>query len=190
SGRATADAAFSIIDRARPTLFFGVPTLYGAMLQIADAERRFNLTSLRLCISAAEPLPAAVFTGWHDRLGAEVRDGIGSTEMLHVYVIPRPGFVRPGSSGSPIEGYEVKVVDERGGPALPNQIGDLLVKGPSRATEYWNRPDATARAMQGEWFASGDKYSVDEDGYFWYAGRGDDMFKVVGEWVAASEVEA
>jgi acyl-coenzyme A synthetase/AMP-(fatty) acid ligase len=124
------------------------------------------------------------------RFGAEILDGIGSTEMLHVYVISRPGSVRPGSTGSPIDGYEVKVVDERGAPTLPNQIGDLLVKGPSRASAYWNRPDATERAMQGGWFASGDKYSVDPDGYFWYAGRDDDMFKVVGEWVSPVEIEA
>lgn len=188
--RARAEAVFALLHHARPTIFFGVPTLFAAMLQIDDAAERFDLSSLRCCMSAAEPLPAELFERWRRRFDCEILDGIGSTEMLHTYIASRPGRVRPGSAGFPVAGYEIRVVDEAGQPAGVNRTGDLLVKGPSVAALYWNRPEETASRMRDGWFASGDKFLVDGDGYYWYAGRSDDMFKVSGEWVSPAEVEA
>jgi benzoate-CoA ligase len=188
--RPTAEGTFQVIADARPTLFFGVPTLYAAMLAIADAERRFAHDSLRLCVSAGEPLPAELYRRWHARFGIEILDGIGSTEVLHIYISARAGRVVPGSSGRPVPGYDVRIVDERGEPAPAGAVGDLLVRGPSTALLYWNRPDQTRQKMRGEWFASGDKYRCDETGDYWYAGRSDDMFKVGGEWVSPIEIES
>jgi benzoate-CoA ligase family protein len=189
-GRATADVVYSTIARARPTMFFGVPTLYAAMLQVADARERFDLSSLRFCVSAGEPLPAELYRRWHARFGTEILDGIGSTELLNMYISSRPGLVKPGSSGLVVPGYAVKIVDDAGNTVGPNQVGDLLVKGPSCAIMYWNRREQTKQKMRGDWFVSGDKYSVDEHGYYWYAGRSDDMFKVSGEWVSPIEIES
>jgi benzoate-CoA ligase len=188
--RAAPEAVYSVIDRARPTIFFGIPTLFAAMLDVPDVERRFDLSSLRSCVSAGEPLAAELFSRWQARFGTEILDAIGSTEVLHIYVASRPGRVKPGSTGSPVPGYEVKILSEAGEPLGPNQVGDLHVKGPSTAIMYWNRRDQTKQKMRGEWFDSGDKYSFDEEGYFWYAGRSDDMFKVAGEWVSPIEIES
>jgi len=190
SQRAVPEAIYAVIDRARPTIFFGVPTLFAAMLAVPDVERRFDLSSLRCCVSAGEPLAAELFSRWQGRFGTEILDSIGSTEVLHMYVASRPGRVRPGSSGFPVPGYEVRILSEAGEALGPGQVGDLYVKGPSTAIMYWNRRDQTKEKIRGEWFASGDKYSVDEDGYFWYAGRSDDMFKVAGEWVSPIEIES
>ena len=188
-GRITAEAAYSTIQSTRPTIFFGVPTLFASMLGVPDAEQRFDLSSLRFCISAGEALPADLYRQWLARFGTEILDGLGSTEVLQMYVSARPGRVRPGSSGHPVPGYDVRVIDDEGRPVGPNEIGDLIVKGPSTAIMYWNRREQTTQKMRGEWFMSGDKYAVDEDGYFWYAGRSDDMFKVAGEWLAPVDVE-
>jgi len=190
SGRALAEDVYRVIDRQRPTIFFGVPTLFAALLQVPDVETRFNLSSLRFCVSAGEPLPAELYERWQARFGLEIVDGLGSTELLHMYVSARPGRIRPGSSGMPVPGYEVRILNDRDEPLGPNQVGDLYVKGPSAAIGYWNRRDQTKQKMRGEWFASGDKYSVDADGYYWYAGRSDDMFKVGGEWVSPIEIES
>jgi benzoate-CoA ligase family protein len=190
AGRSTPDAVYSVIHRTRPTMFFGVPTLYALLLQVADAEQRFDLSSLRFCVSAGEPLPSELYRRWHARFGTEILDGIGSTELLNMYICSRPGLVRPGSSGFVIPGYTVRIVNEQGEAVGTNQIGDLLVSGPSCAIMYWNRRDQTKQKMRGEWFVSGDKYSVDEDGYYWYAGRSDDMFKASGEWISPTEIES
>ena len=190
AARSTPDAVYSTISSARPTIFFGVPTLYALLLQVADAEQRFDLSSLRFCVSAGEPLPAELYRRWRARFGTEILDGIGSTELLYMYICSQPGRVKPGSSGIVIPGYSVKIVNEEGQTAGPKQIGDLLVRGPSCALFYWNRRAQTKQKMQGEWFVSGDKYSVDEDGYYWYAGRSDDMFKASGEWISPNEVES
>jgi len=189
-GRALAEDVYRIIHTKRPTVFFGVPTLFAALLQVPDVERRFDLSSLRFCVSAGEPLPSELYERWHARFHLEIVDGLGSTELLHMYISSRPGRIKAGSSGYPVPGYEVKILNEHDEPLGPNQVGDLYVKGPSAAIGYWNRRDQTKQKMCGEWFASGDKYSVDADGYYWYAGRTDDMFKVGGEWVSPIEIES
>ncbi len=188
--RATPDAVYGTLARAHPTIFFGVPTLYAAMLAVPDAAAKYDLSSLRFCVSAGEALPEDLFRRWHEQFGTAVLDGIGSTEVLHIYVSPRLGDVRPGSTGKAVPGYEVKVIGDDGTPLGPNRIGDLIVKGPSTATMYWNRRNETAKKMRGEWFFTGDKYYYDADGYLWYGGRSDDMFKVGGEWLSPVEVEA
>jgi benzoate-CoA ligase family protein len=184
--------ARSILETAqmnRPTLFFSVPTLYAAMLQEAEHNRAYNLRSVRLAVSAAEPLPADIFRRWKERFGVEILDGIGSTEVLHIYLSARAGHVRPGSTGQPVPGYELALVDGSGHPVAPGAIGELMVAGPSTASCYWNRRALSLERMRGRWFVTGDKYSVDEDGYYWYAGRSDDMFRVSGQWVSPIEVE-
>ncbi len=186
-GRFEPKVYFDLIRRYRPTLFFGVPTAYAAMLA---AEGPDTLDSVRLCVSAGEPLPAAIWTRWKDRFGVEILDGIGSTEALHIYISNRPGRVRPGSSGEVVPGYTVRIVDEAGGELPPGEIGDLLVCGDSIAASYWNKHARTKQAFVGEWFRSGDKYYRDAEGYYWYCGRSDDMLKVGGQWVAPAEVEA
>jgi benzoate-CoA ligase len=188
-GKPAAKAVLETAQASRPTLFFSVPTLYAAMLQEAVQGRAYDFGSVRLAISAAEPLPADIFRRWKKRFGVEILDGIGSTEVLHIYLSSRAGRVRPGSTGQPVPGYEVALVDDAGQPAGPGAIGDLVVRGPSIAQSYWNRRDLTAERMRGRWFFSGDKYRVDADGYYWYAGRSDDMFRVSGQWLSPIEVE-
>jgi benzoate-CoA ligase len=188
-GRPTPDAMFDLIHRHRPTLFFGVPTLYAAMLQVKDAERRYDLSSLRLCVSAGEALPEEIYRRWGERFGVEMLDGIGTTEILHVFLSNRPGRVRPGSTGQPVPGYEAVVVDDEGRPLAAGEIGNLRVKGDSIMAYYWNQHDKTKQTLYGDWIQTGDKYYRDEDGYFWYCGRADDMLKVGGIWVSPVEVE-
>jgi benzoate-CoA ligase len=188
--RPSPDAVFELITRMRPTLFFGVPTLYAAMLAAKDAERRYDLSSLRLCVSAGEALPEDIFTRWRDRFGVEIIDGIGTTEILHIFLSNRPGAVRPGSSGLPVPGYEASLVDDDGRPVAPGEIGNLRVKGDSTMALYWNKHEKTKETLFGPWIQTGDKYWQDRDGYFWYAGRSDDMLKVGGIWVSPVEVEA
>jgi benzoate-CoA ligase family protein len=188
--RARPENVYSTIRRKQPTMFFGVPTLYASMLKCADVATSSDFESLRLCVSAGEPLSADLYRAWHARFGKEILDGLGSTELLNMYVASPPGRARPGSSGIVVPGYEVKLVDGAGQTVGTNEIGDLMVKGPSASIMYWNRREETQKRMRGDWFASGDKYRVDDDGYYWYAGRADDMFKVSGEWLAPYEVEA
>ncbi len=187
--RPQAKSVLEIAQRTRPTLFFSVPTLYAAMLEEARATD-YDLSSVRLAISAAEPLPADIFRRWKERFGIEILDGLGSTEVLHIYLSARAGDVRPGSSGKPVPGYDVRVVDAAGEDVPIGTVGDMLVAGDSRAVCYWNRPELTAQRTRGPWFVTGDKYSVDADGYYWYAGRADDMFKVSGQWISPIEIES
>ena len=189
SERPTPDSIFAAIHRYRPTLFFGVPTLYAAMLQVKEAAQKYDLSSLRLCLSAGESLPAELFTRWRERFGGEILDGIGSTEILHIFLSNRPGQVRPGSSGFPVPGYEVRIADENGQDVRQGDIGDLLVKGGSITTGYWHKLEATRRALLGEWIRTGDKYYQDGEGIYWYCGRSDDMLKISGQWVSPAEVE-
>jgi benzoate-CoA ligase family protein len=188
-GRPLPEMMFEIISRDKPTIFFGVPTLYAAMLAIRDAETKYDLSSLRLCVSAGEALPPELFRRWQERFGTEILDGIGTTEILHIFISNRPGGVKPGSSGMVVPGYEAKIVDEAGDPVTSGDIGTLLVKGESTCAYYWNQHDKTKQTIRGEWIITGDKYSRDEDGYYWYAGRADDMLKVGGIWVSPIEVE-
>ena len=184
--RPTPERVFAILEQERPSLFFTAPTHYAGLL--ADNSGHRDLSSLRLCVSAAEALPPSVYTAWRDRFGLEILDGIGSTEMLHIFISNRPGRVRPGTSGTEVPGYEVRIVDD-GNVATRGASGILEVRGDSRAREYWNHPERTAATMPGEWFVTGDRYHQDADGYYHYEGRADDMFKVSGQWVSPTEVE-
>src|SRR6266571_3425848 len=188
--RPTPEAAFDVITRHRPTLFFAVPTLYAGMLAVKEAEARFDLSSLRLCVSAGESLPEELYLRWRERFGVEIIDGIGTTECLHMFISNRPGAVRPGSSGQVVPGYEALLVDDDGQPVPRGEIGSLRVRGDSTMAFYWNQHDKTKDTLYGPWIATGDKYRQDDDGTFWYCGRSDDMLKVGGIWVAPVEVEA
>jgi benzoate-CoA ligase family protein len=187
--RPTPDGVFEVLTRHRPTIFFGVPTLYAAMLAVKDAEKRWDLSSLRLCVSAGEALPEELYARWRERFGVEIIDGIGTTEILHIFLSNRPGAARPGSTGMPVPGYEAAVVDDDGRPVKQGDIGNLRVKGDSTMAYYWNQHEKTKQVLHGHWIQTGDKYWQDAEGYFWYAGRGDDMLKVGGIWVSPVEVE-
>jgi benzoate-CoA ligase family protein len=188
-GRPLPETVFEIITREKPTLFFGVPTLYAGMLAMRNAEHTYDLSSLRLCVSAGEALPPELFKRWKERFGREILDGIGTTEILHIFISNQAGRVRPGSSGTVVPGYEARIVDEDGLPVKSGDIGNLMVKGESTCAYYWNQHEKTKQAIKGEWIVTGDKYYQDEDGYYWYAGRSDDMLKVGGIWVSPIEVE-
>ena len=189
-GRVTAETAFQVINDFHPTIFFGVPTLYAAMLAMPDAASRFDTSSLRLCVSAGEALPAELFLRWRDRFGVEILDGIGSTEILHIFISNRAGHVVPGASGQVVPGYAAMIVDEQGMPVGQGEIGNLLVAGDSICSQYWNKHERTRATIIGPWIQTGDKYYQDQNGIFWYGGRSDDMLKVSGQWVSPVEVES
>jgi benzoate-CoA ligase len=202
---------FEIIERHRPTLFFSVPSNYAALLAYirdhvgtaapsttlrtgpgypgAPSAPDFDLSSIRYGISAGEALPAALFHRFKERFGVEILDAIGSTEVLHMFIANRPGAVRPGSSGQIIPGYEAKIVDEGNQPTNPGDIGNLLIKSDSTCSHYWNQHEKSKSTIEGHWIRTGDKYYQDADGYFWYAGRSDDMLKCSGVWVSPIEIE-
>jgi benzoate-CoA ligase family protein len=186
--RPAPDLMYRAIQESKPTVFFGVPTLYAAMLAQKDVPH--DLSSLRLCVSAGESLPGELFSQWKARFGTEILDGIGSTEVLHIYVSTRRGSARPDSTGRVVDGYEVRIIDENGNDVRPGETGDLIVRGPSTATMYFNRREQTRSKMRGEWFFSGDKFRQTGDGEYHYVGRSDDMFKTGGEWVSPTDVEA
>ena len=181
---------FELIQAERPTVLFAVATVYRRLLQVAEAERRFDCSSLRLCVSSGEVLPAALFHAWQSRFGLELLDVVGSTEALHDFIANRPGAARAGSSGQVIPGFEARLVDDQGRPVAPGMVGQLLIKGDSTSPGYWNRHERTRATMQGEWLRTGDMFYQDTDGYFFFCGRTDDMLKVGGMWVAPVEVEA
>jgi benzoate-CoA ligase family protein len=187
-GRPEPARIFEVVKRYRPTLFFSVPTSYSQCLAAADDEEA-DFSSVRLCVSAGEALPRALYERWLERFGVEILDGIGSTEVLHIFISNRPGAVRPGSSGQIVPGYEARILDEEGRPVPVREIGNLFIKGDSTCAYYWNKHDKTKETILGEWIRTGDKYWVDEDGYYWYAGRTDDMLKVGGQWVSPVEIE-
>ncbi len=228
AGRPTPDAVMALLREHRPTIFYGVPTLYGAMLaqpRIEDGPaargqgdasaagggvaqgrdggassdarsagggrgRDGRPSRLRLAVSAGEALPAEIGSGWEERFGAPVLDGLGSTEMLHIFLSNREGDVRYGTSGKAVPGYRLKVVAETGEPAAPGEIGELWVSGDSSAVAYWNQREKSLATFHGPWTRTGDKYVVDEEGYYRYCGRTDDMLKVSGQWVSPFEVES
>jgi benzoate-CoA ligase len=190
-GRPDPRTVLDIVARERPTLFYAVPTAYAALLAAAEAEpARADLSSVRLCVSAGEALPAPLFERWKARFGHEILDGIGSTEVGYIFVSNVPGQVRPGTSGRAVPGYEAKVADAQGHPLRAGEIGDLWVRGGSTFSEYWQDPERTRATIRDGWVVTGDKYSFDADGYFRYAGRADDMLKIGGIWVAPAVVEA
>jgi benzoate-CoA ligase len=189
-GRPEPAKVFDVITRERPTLFYAVPTAFAAMLQVPHAERLYDLGSIRVCSSAGEPLPKAIYERWLEKFGLEILDGIGSTEMCHTFIANRRGSVRPGSSGTAVPGYEAKLVDDDGREVAVGNVGNLMVKGDSACSGYWNQHERTKQTIEGEWVRTGDKYTRDADGYFWYAGRSDDMIKAGGMWVSPAEVES
>ena len=206
-GPPTPQNVYAVIEKHRPTLFYSVPTGYSMLLahQRADtqvgpyktgdvgADPRvrpdFDLSSIRLAVSAGEALPPALYERFKQRFGIDIIDGIGSTEALHMFISNRPNAIRPGSSGLIVGGYEARILDDSGGRVPPDEIGNLWIKGDSICSGYWNQHERTKAAIEGHWIRTGDKYSQDEDGFYWYAGRSDDMLKVGGQWVSPVEVE-
>jgi benzoate-CoA ligase len=187
-GRSTPDRIFSTVDSVHPTLFFSVPALYAAMVK-APGGSEVDFSSVRACVSAAEALPAAVLARWQALTGVPILDGIGSTEMLHIYCSNTLEDLAPGTSGRPVPGYELRLVDEHGLDVAAGEAGDLMVRGDSCAAYYWHQREKTRYCMRGEWFHTGDRYLVDGDGHYVYQGRSDDMIKVGGLWVSPADVE-
>ncbi len=203
--RPTAETTFETIETLQPTLFFGVPTLYAAQLQLLEsgaAGRRTggsdagegarppDLGSLRACVSAGEALPADLYRRWKAATGVEILDGIGSTEALHIFISNAPGAVKPGTTGRVVPGYDARIVDERGIEAGPDESGQLEIRGDSTTPGYWNRPELDARTLADGWLRTGDRYIRDEEGFFRYQGRADDMIKVGGIWCSPFDIEA
>jgi len=186
--RVTPTAVAKILVDRRPTIFCGVPTLYAAMLASPDLPRR-DKVALRTCVSAGEALPEQIGRRWLDHFGVDILDGIGSTEMLHIFLSNRPGSVRYGTTGIPVPGYSIRLVDEQGRPTPIGEVGELQVSGPTSAAHYWNNRERSRDTFQGLWTRSGDKYTRDAEGYYTYCGRTDDMLKVGGIFVSPFEVE-
>jgi benzoate-CoA ligase family protein len=188
-GRPLPDAVFGVIDRYQPTVFYSVPTSYAALLHTAEKTGRTGLERVRMCVSAGEPLPKPIYEKWLDRFGVEILDGIGSTEILHIFISNRPGRAKAGSTGQIVPGYQARIVDDHGRELPPGQVGTLMIKGESIAAGYWNQHEATKETFCGHWINTHDKFLVDNDGYYWYAGRTDDMMKVSGQAVWPTDVE-
>lgn len=189
SGRPTPDAMFDIMDREKPTIFCGVPTLFAALVAEQEKAGTPPAHCIRLCTSAGEALPREVGQRWEALWGSEIVDGVGSTEMLHIFLSNRPGDCAYGTSGRAVPGYEVRLVDEHDEDIADGEVGELLVRGPSSAEGYWNRRHKSQATFQGHWTRTGDKYERTEEGRFVYCGRTDDMFKVSGIWVSPFEIE-
>lgn len=177
------------INQYKPTVFFSVPTFYATLLREAERGLQVDFSSVRLAVSAGETLPAEVFERFRAQFGIEILDGIGSTEMLHIFLSPRPGQARAGSCGTEVPGYEAMIVNDSGAPAADSEIGNLWVKGDGALAEYWQNPEMTEAVKRDGWIVTGDKFTRGADGYFHYCGRGDDMMKVAGMWVSPGEVE-
>src|SRR5437868_4448528 len=191
SRRPTPENVYADIERYRPTLFFSVPTNYAALLaHHREDGKEFDLSSVRHAISAGEPLPAALFERFKQRFGIKILDALGSTETLHMVTSNRAGEVRPGSSGKVLPGLEARIVDDQDRDVPCGEIGTLLVRSDATCDSYWNQHEKTKNTIVGHWFRTGDKYYQDEDGYLWYGGRADDLFKVNGRWVSPAEVES
>jgi len=182
-------SSFPLIERFRPTLYFGVPTLYAAYLQ-HFAKEKPNVSSIRLCVSAGEALPAEILRRWQEETGLWILDGIGSTEALHIFISNTPKDIQPGSSGRLVPGYRARIIDDGGAEARDGEIGRLFITGDSIARCYWNNPERTASTMVGGWLDTGDTYRREADGHFYYCGRSDDMLKVGGIWCSPFEIES
>ena len=188
--RPSPEGVFEMMRRHRPTIFYGVPSLYTALLAHPDICKGAGSDRLRICVSAGEALPAHVGERWRDVVGVDVLDGLGSTELLNTFLSNRPSDIRYGSTGKPVPGYDLRIVDEQGRDLGADEIGELIVRGPSAGEGYWNQRAKSRRTFAGEWTYTGDKYRRDADGYYYYCGRTDDMFKVSGMWVSPFDVEA
>jgi benzoate-CoA ligase family protein len=187
--RPTPERIAHLFKEAKPTVFCGVPAIYRALLDF-DNQQRLDTTSLRLCVSAGEALPARIFEEWRDRFGLEILDGIGSTEMLHIFISNRAAEARAGASGQVVEGYEARLLDDAGNDVAGDAIGNLWIKGASAFVGYWNRADLTEMTIRDGWVKTGDVYRRDGEGFFYHIGRSDDCFKVSGLWVSPVEVES
>jgi acetyl-CoA synthetase len=187
-GRPDPESVFATIERYRPTILFGLPTLYNALTSHSGSEKR-DLSSLRLCISAAETLSSELFNEWRRRYSLSIVEGLGSTEILHIYLSNRIDKQIIGTSGAPVPGYEVQLTDLEGKPVLRGESGVLSVRGDSQAPYYWNRPDKTRETMRDGWIWTGDRFREDDHGYYTFEGRADDLVKVSGQWVYPLEVE-
>ena len=192
AGAPSPDSTFEVIETHKPSVFYGVPTLYAAQLKALEARGAVSrdLGSLRVCVSAGEALPAALYRRWKARVGVDILDGIGSTEALHIFISNRPGDVKPGTSGRVVPGYRARIVGDDGAEVKPGDSGRLLIAGDSLARLYWNNPKKTAATMLGDWLDTGDTYIQEADGTYLYCGRNDDMMKVGGIWCSPFEIEA
>jgi 4-hydroxybenzoate-CoA ligase len=190
SERPTPAAMFALLRQYNPSIFFGVPTLFSAMLNDEALKHEGCGTSLRICTSAGEALPESVGNGWKQRFGVDILDGVGSTELLHIFLSNAPGDIKYGSSGRPVPGYRVRLVNEAGGEVPDGEVGELLVDAPSAGEGYWNQRSKSRRTFEGHWTRTGDRYTRDADGRYTFCGRSDDMFKVSGIWVSPFEVES
>jgi benzoate-CoA ligase family protein len=188
-GPPAAAHVFATIEKHRPTLLFSVPTNYAMLLAHSRDGGDFDLSTVRHGVSAGEALPPALFERFKQRFGVAILDGVGSTEILHIFISNRPGAIRPGSSGQLVEGYRAKLLNDDGHDVPYGEMGNLFVSGDSTCSQYWNKHDKTKETISGEWIRTGDKYTRDSDGFYWYAGRSDDMLKVGGIWVSPVEVE-
>jgi len=189
NARPTPDSVSGILDQFKPTIFCGVPTLYAALIHGWELQGATPDAPLRLCISAGEALPAEISRKWKALWNVEIMDGVGSTEMLHIFLSNRPDDIEYGTSGVAVPGYDVRLVDEAGNAVKPGEIGELLVRGESAAADYWNQRRKSRATFEGEWTRTGDKYEMSESGRMIYCGRTDDMFKVSGIWVSPFEIE-
>jgi benzoate-CoA ligase len=189
SERPTPGGILARLIRHRPTVFCAVPTLYAALLAAGDAPAAHELR-LRVCVSAGEALPASIGQAWSRRFGVEILDGLGSTEMLHIFLSNRLDDLHYGTTGTAVPGYALRLLDEQGKPARDGDIGELYVSGPTAAVEYWNNPEKTRQTFQGSWTRTGDKYLRNDRGHYVHVGRADDMLKVSGIYVSPLEVEA
>jgi benzoate-CoA ligase len=186
----TPEVVLNIFKEYRPTIFFGVPVVYRMLLEHHRHVGRLDASSLRLCVSAGEALPAHLGLEWQDTFGVEVLDGIGSTEMLHMFISNHSGDLRYGSSGKLLEGYEARLIDHEGNPTATGDEGNLWIRGNSAASRYWQRPEISAETFVDGWVRTGDLYRCDTDGFWWHMGRSDDCFKPTGQWVSPIEVES
>jgi benzoate-CoA ligase family protein len=186
--RSTAEKMFEVIKRYRPTILTTVPTMINSMLNVPGASAE-DLSSLRFCYSAGEALPQELYERWMSAYGVDICDGIGSAEMFHIYITNRPGDIKPGSLGRIVAGYEAKIVGADGNEVPTGEMGTLRIKGDSAALCYWNAHEKSKETFAGDWCTSGDQFHVDENGYYWYHGRTDDMLKVSGVFVAPAEIE-
>ncbi len=179
-----------IIDRYKPTVFYNAPTGYASMLAMEGFNASYDISSIRCCVSAGESLPAPIWEAWKAATGLDIIDGIGSTENYHIFISNRPGDVRPGSSGRPVEGYDVRIVNEADEDVAQGEVGNLFVSGETASLMYLHQYEKSQATFLGPWLNTGDKYRCDSDGYYWHAGRSDDMLKVGGIWVSPTEVES
>ncbi len=179
-----------MVDRFKPTILYNAPTGYAMALAMPDFTKKYDLSSLRLCVSAGEALPAPIWNAWKEKTGLDIIDGIGSTEAYHIFLSNRPGDICPGSSGKPFDGYDLRLVDENGEDVPQGEIGNLWIRGESVALSYLHQYERSRQTFLGEWTVTGDKYYIDEKGYYWHAGRADDLLKVGGIWVSPMEVES